>query len=159
MGREPLTLPRTADVRRLLVAEEDVAAARRLLSVLAPSGADHGEEQERRPDAQEVRQRAHIELALRQRRMQIFEESLATEVAFALLLALYVAEGHEPIANMTRLSKLAAVQLTTTQRWVGFLIQKGLIKRAKPGKDRRKAVLSLTAEARSKLDELFSWTE
>jgi hypothetical protein len=35
MSREPLTLPRTADVRRLLVAEEDVAAARRLSSVLA----------------------------------------------------------------------------------------------------------------------------
>jgi hypothetical protein len=31
--------------------------------------------------------------------MRIFEESLATEVAFALLLALYVAEGHEPIAQ------------------------------------------------------------
>lgn len=64
MSREPLTLPRTADVRRLLVAEEDVAAARRLLSALAPSGADDAEDQEQRPDAQEVRQRAHIELAL-----------------------------------------------------------------------------------------------
>jgi DNA-binding MarR family transcriptional regulator len=49
--------------------------------------------------------------------------------------------------------------LTTTRPWVGFLIENGLIMRAKPGKDRRKAVLSLTAKARSMLDELFSWTK
>jgi hypothetical protein len=158
-------LRRTPTVRRVFVAESDVAAAHRLLSAIA-AGDDPSYEPKSRagesregPDRRQALAHAEIVLALRERRVRMFEGSFSPEAPFALLLALYVHEAREPDITMTRLTQLAWIGNSTTIRWLEVLVEQGWLERRDDPADKRQIFVSLSAKARDALDELFGWRD
>lgn len=111
------------------------------------------------PDTSPVREAAERAFAFRQRRMEMFDGSFATEPPFALLLALYVHEEREPDISVRMLAKLAWLAYTTAVRWVDELEREGLVEReAHPG-DGRAGRVQLTKKARAALETLFGGPE
>jgi predicted transcriptional regulator len=158
--------PRTSDVRRLFVSEADVVAAQRLLSVLSAgnelpdSGTRARSGSDDRTNHRGALEQAQIALGLRQRRVRIFGGgSLSSEPPFALLLALYVHQQHEPVVTQTRLTQLAWLSQSTAIRWLEHLVDQGWIVKDDDVGDRRKSLLSLSAKGREALDDLFGWAD
>jgi len=145
---------RAVKLRRIVVEDSDIAAAQRLLSAIAETG-DVSSESERGDRRASIDQ-ARVALALRQRRMRIFEGSLSADPPFALMLALYANEDQEPDVTLTRLTELAWVNSTTATRWLDSLVSQGLVERRADSGDRRRTLLSLSLKARKRMDELFS---
>lgn len=134
--------------RRVLLAESDVEAARRLLGLLA--GCAHSER-----DRQERLQQAQAELDFRYRRAEVMGR-FAAEAPFALLLALYTTEHREGSMTVTRLTEVALLKHSTTLRWLDELVPEGWVERGSDREDARKVLLCLTSKARDVLDKLFA---
>jgi hypothetical protein len=157
-----IALRRTPTVRRVFVAETDVAAAQRLLSAIAAGDTlepPAGRGGNQRPNRRDALEQAELVLALRERRARMFEGSFSPEPPFALLLALYVHEEREPDVTMTRLAQLAWISHSTAIRWFETLFDQGWLERREDPKDKRQIFVSLSAKARTALDNLFSWRD
>jgi DNA-binding MarR family transcriptional regulator len=151
-----------ATIRRLFVSELDVAAARRLLSLIgaenSASEATAMSEADRNPRVanDDAVQRAREALAFRERRLRSMNGRLVAEAPFVMLLALYAAEEWEPAMTTTRLGQLTALTPGTTARWLEVLASEGWIERRGDASDGRKTLLSLSVKARQGLQDLFT---
>ena len=149
---------RSSPLRRLVVAEADIAAAQRLLEVVVKaaspgSGAPFKDPLSGPVDRGDMIRRARTACELRERRLHSF--TFHAEAPFALLLVLYANEEWEPIVTLTRLTHLAWMSVSTCIRWLEVLETQGLINRKDDAEDKRKTLVSLSAKGRGSLDELF----
>lgn len=142
---------RTGQLRRVVLSDQEIEAARTTLRVLA------GPPEESRPepadDWETKIEKARRMLAFRQRRMEILD--LRAEAPFAILLALYANEPWEPAITLTRLTLLSSVGMSSTLRWLEGLLAEKLVERGDDPDDLRKTILRLTSKGRGKMDELF----
>ena len=150
----------SAPLRQVFVSEEAAAAACKVLHMLAagrtgPESADEPQEPAGgSADRTQMRKRAREAIALRERRFEAFPFS--AEAPFVMLVALYINEEWEPAVTQTRLCQLAWLSNSTALRWLETLTFEGLVKRTTDPVDGRKVLLSLSPEARAKLDDLFA---
>ena len=152
--------------RTVTLSRNDLSAARRLLRVLlgvdrkvaealencAPTRTAMG------GDRAVLVAYAREAFANRRRRGSIFGQSMFGEAAWDMLLALYVMEMSGPRQTVGDLMKLAGTPITTANRWLAFLVARGLVQRQDHPNDRRSSFVSLTDSARTKMDEYFSGT-
>src|SRR5689334_9878422 len=136
------------------IADDDIAAARRLFALL---GEERSADQLRPGDRRLALDRARSSMFLRQRRLELLGEEFAAEPPFALIVALYAGEKEESEMSPTRLSQLTALPMTTAIRWIEDLANSGWVDRREL--PRRKTRISLTDKTRRALDELFSWPQ
>lgn len=159
---------RPVRTRQLLVAEADIAAARKLLLLLA--NADELPTRKARSrgcadagsgNRSQIVDDAMFAFVLRQRRLKIFGESFTSEAPFAMLLTLYLNEHRDPQMSVRSLTKLAWLPYTTVVRWVDELERDGWIARNADVSDRRqvKGGLKLSDKGRAALERLFGWAE
>lgn len=149
------------------LAKEDVAAARRILSLLGDgAGAVPAREignPEGRSSSSRTRQkaieRAQLSLSLRQRRIEVLGVRFSSDAPFAMLVALFVLEDREPGLGITRLGIFARLGISTTLRWLDYLIKHGWVTRSGVSGDKRKARVNLTEKGRTALERLFSWVD
>lgn len=139
--------------RRLLLAHEDVQAARRLLSLLA---SDEPEQPGSRISRRELAQRAQAELDLRHRRFERLGDRFAAEPAFAILLALYIAEDKKSKLSVSRTVELSLLSNATAVRWIDLFVEEKWVCRRSDPEDARKVLLELTSTAREAIDDLFA---
>jgi DNA-binding MarR family transcriptional regulator len=141
--------------------DEDVASARRILSVLgqvstdsSPPGpaAESGEDSRRAAGLEQ----AQLLLSLRRRRIELLGSPFSFEPPFIMLAALFAIEGREPQVNITRLTQLTMITMSTALRWLTVLERKGLIERGSIESDERLVTLSLTSEGREAMANIFS---
>ena len=140
---------RSSPLRRLVVAEADIAAAQRLLEVVVKaaspgSGAPFKDPLSGPVDRGDMIRRARTACELRERRLHSF--TFHAEAPFALLLVLYANEEWEPIVTLTRLTHLAWMSVSTCIRWLEVLETQGLINRKDDAEDKRKTLVSLSAK-------------
>lgn len=162
----PMALSAKTDRRRILwLAEEDISAAMRLLSLLssgsaggAPAAAQ-GQASPKSAEAGQVLERARLSLYLRQRRIEVLGKTFAAEPPFQMLLSVYVSEDREPDLTVARLTDLSWLASTTALRWVDTLENEGWLTRTDVAEDGRKSRIHLTAKARKRLAELFTWPD
>jgi hypothetical protein len=151
---------RRLPLQRVIVSEEDVAAARKVLQALAGGGepvdgrSDHQSLAGRAPDRTELVRRAREACAFRERRLRVF--SFSAEPPFVLLLALYANEEWEPTMTLTRLIGVAWLTMSTTLRWLDVLVSEDWVQRRNDPDDARKTLLSLSDAGRALLDTFFS---
>jgi DNA-binding MarR family transcriptional regulator len=157
--------PLKADRPRVLwVADEDISAAARLLSLLrdqsdgldASSANNKAEKMSRRRRALERARLAHY---ARQRRIELFGQMFTNEPPFQMLLSLYVSEDRESPLTMTKLTELSSLAPSTALRWLEPLSVAGWITRTGHPQNRRKAQIHLTDQARNTLEVLFGWVD
>ena len=134
------------------LAEEDVAAATRLLGLL--TRADLQDRGRGVPDATELEDFARSALALRHRRIKLMGDMFATEAPFAMLLSLYAGRASGVPQTAAELTASAGLTPSTLLRWLAPLVAQGWLVRTR-GSDARKAQISLTPQAEKALDELF----
>ena len=91
----------------------------------------------------------HIRALLRARRLrdEHFGAGLFEDPAWDMLLDLYAAELEGVRVSVSSLCIAAAVAPTTALRWIGRLSEQGLLERVPDPRDRRRAFISLSAEA------------
>lgn len=92
-------------------------------------------------------------VAGRRARDQVFEGSLFLNPAWDILLDIYInhAQGRkECVSNVCVASSAPA---TTVSRWIGLLERKGLIERASDPQDKRRTLLSLSAEGLRRMEQ------
>lgn len=144
----------------LLLTEQDVAAARRVLNILCVRGAQTSETdgapvKEPSTDRQKTFKQAELLLAMRLRRIEILGDRFSSEPPFTMLLALFVVQNFEPTVTATRLGELSGMGSSTTLRWLSILLREGWVKRQSTKVDRRKAQISLTEKSRVAMDRLL----
>ena len=151
---------RASSTKVVLLSSADVAAAHRLMKVLAEgSEADPvqvipGD----RPST--VTREALIEAAWQEferrgRRMELLPKDMFGEPAWEMLLILY-AEQHRTRLTIARLSDKLDLPPTTALRWLNYLEDKRLVVRAPHPTDQRCAILTLTSNAIEALDSYLS---
>jgi DNA-binding MarR family transcriptional regulator len=152
--------------RTITLSRKDMAAARRLLQLLL--GIDRHMLIALDGDAPKVSAQGHDRSILiararatfenRRRRTKVFGQSMFGEVAWDMLLALYIMDMSGPRHTAGDLMRLAGSPTTTANRWLGYLIAHGLVSRSEHPTDARTSFVSLTDMARTKMDEYFSGT-
>ena len=95
-------------------------------------------------------------LISRRSRSQFFDESIFSEPAWDMLLALYITEESEARHSISRLTEFAGAAPTTSLRWIAHLEKMGLVSRVPHPTDLRTAFIEITDDARHALDGYFS---
>ena len=95
-------------------------------------------------------------LISRRSRGQFFDESIFSEPAWDMLLALYITEESEARHSIARLTEFAGAAPTTALRWISHLEKMGLVCRVPHPNDLRTAFIEITDDARHALDGYFS---
>ena len=150
--------------RSVTLSRKDLSAARRLLSLLvgADRQAAHALETPsplptaRVGDRTIFVTRARAAFKNRRRRIAVFGQSMFGEAAWDMLLALYIMDMSEARQTVGDLMKLAGTPATTANRWLGYLVSHGLVRKGDHPTDARTSFVSLTDKARAKMDEYFS---
>jgi DNA-binding MarR family transcriptional regulator len=95
-------------------------------------------------------------LRLRRHRDKIFGSGFFGEPAWDILLDLFLAraKGLRPV-SITSLCIASAVPSTTALRWIGFMVQEGLLVRDSDPLDRRRVFIHLTDAAWQKMHDLL----
>lgn len=146
-------------VHRVWVSDEDISAARKILTILeaaddgSPTSDDQSEggmRADRSPTLRKVRQ----VLAFRDHRDATF--NFSSETPFLLLMVLYYNEQWEPIVTVTRLTQLARISNSTVLRGIDLLLGEGLIDRTEDVTDLRKTLLSVSTKGRRLLEQFFA---
>lgn len=144
----------TASNERLIrLSDEEIVAARRLLSVLADE--EPRKASDRQPDRSRHVEKAREVFRIRRRREELFGKGILGEPPYDMLLALYVNEDAEPRMPVTRLAELADIPHPTAVRWLDYLTSEGFVARETSATDKRKSEIMLLPEARDALDALF----
>jgi DNA-binding MarR family transcriptional regulator len=142
------------------ISGEDVAAANRLLKILSESS-EFGlvriapRDRPRPLTKDELIEAAWREIERRGERMQVFPESMFSEVAWEMLLVLY-AEHQRTRLTIGRLSEKLDVALTTALRWLNYLEDKHLVERHEHPTDQRSFFITLTETAIERLERYLS---
>ncbi|WP_052223499.1 helix-turn-helix domain-containing protein [Novosphingobium malaysiense] len=92
----------------------------------------------------------------RRQRDALFEAGLFSDPAWDLLLDLYAAEQSKKQVCITSACIAAGVPTSTGLRWIGILVQNGLVERHDDHADARRSYLLLTDKARNAMDALFA---
>jgi DNA-binding MarR family transcriptional regulator len=106
----------------------------------------------RRSDLVEVARRVY---EARQRRFDLFPESILGETAWDLLLALYVSD-HGRKLTISNLISFTTAAHATAVRWLDYLQKEGLVLRETHPTDRRSSFVGLSERGRKLLDTYFS---
>ena len=152
--------------RTIRLSRADAAAARRLLRLLLDGDQSASDPIDREPiegsaptgDRAILVARARAQFDNRRRRIRMFGQSMFGEAAWDMLLALYIMEPAGARETVGNLMRRAGTPITTANRWLGFLVAHGLVRRVEHPTDRRTSFVSLTDTARTKMDEYFSGT-
>ena len=94
-------------------------------------------------------------LAVRRSREALFGPELFGEPAWDMLLELYMAADAPQPFMISNLGVSASVPSTTALRWIGVLLERGLIERRPDQMDGRRVLVFLTDEGRSLMDQLL----
>lgn len=160
MPTKPRKSTKRSALRRLIASEEDIAAARKILELIAGRGGRVDSEISAETTISDSRDRAELVYkareicSFRERRLHAF--SFTATPPFVLLLTLYANEEWEPAMMLTRLNQLSWITMSTALRWLDLLVDEGWVERREDSEDARKTLLSLTPKARAKLDDLLT---
>jgi DNA-binding MarR family transcriptional regulator len=116
-------------------------------SVAQASGAHEAD------DASRLAAIAQEEYANRRRRDRIFGSGVFAEPAWDMLLDLYVQEHLGRAVSIQSLCVAASVPPTTALRWIGRLIDRGLLLRTPSRHDNRVVHVGLTADGRAGMEQ------
>lgn len=121
------------------------------------SASGQEDEGERGEDAGRARlvARAKAVLMERERRTRLFSPVLFGEIAWEMLLWLYVTEDQGERQTIGRLASLVGAPHTTALRWIGYLEKEALIEKVPHPNDRRTVFVRLLEEGRTRLDRWF----
>lgn len=92
----------------------------------------------------------------RQLRARFFDGELFADPAWDMLLDLTAARAEHQRVSVTSLCIASGVPPTTALRWIGALVEGGLIKRSQDSMDGRRAWLSLTDNAAEMMARYFA---
>lgn len=96
---------------------------------------------------------AQAEYASRRRRDALFHPGIFAEPAWDMLLDLYVQEHLKRPVSIHSLCIAAAVPPTTALRWIGRLVECGLMAREPSHRDNRVVHVALTATGRGEMEQ------
>lgn len=96
---------------------------------------------------------AQAEYASRRRRDALFHPGIFAEPAWDMLLDLYVQEHMKRPVSIHSLCIAAAVPPTTALRWIGRLVDCGLMTREPSRRDHRVVHVALTATGRNEMEQ------
>lgn len=99
---------------------------------------------------------AAAELALLHRRRILPATAVLSDIEWAILLELFVADGRGTILQTKSLTLAAGVAPTTVLRYLELLEGKGLIHRAPCPSDGRSTLVAITREGRRTVGAVFS---
>lgn len=85
-------------------------------------------------------------IQMRRRRSQYLPEDLFADPAWDMLLELLHAEATDRRIPVSGLCAASGVPSTTALRWIGAMVERGLINRCEDRHDRRRAYLALAPE-------------
>lgn len=144
----------------VLLSSADVAAAHRLMKVLAQgSEADPFQivpgDRPRTVTREALIEAAWKEFERRGRRMQLLPKEMFGEPAWEMLLILY-AEQQRTRLTIARLSDKLDLPPSTALRWLNYLEDRRLVVREPHPTDLRSAILKLTSNAIDALDLYLS---
>lgn len=88
---------------------------------------------------------------LRQRRGQYFPAAIFGEIAWDVLLSLYIADGREKMST-TRLTQLIGAPMTSVLRWLEVLEARLFIQARRDPFDGRVRIIDLTDKGRGAID-------
>jgi hypothetical protein len=122
-----------------------------------PGGVPPGREPVRRtrpplPDPRLVRRI----IAARQLRARHFDQGLFADPAWDILLDLTVARAEHKRVSVTSLCIASGVPPTTALRWIGQMIEAGLLERLEDDEDRRRAFIALSDKAADAMARYFA---
>ena len=151
---------RASSTKVVLLSGADVAAAHRLMKILAESSeADAAQTfpvgRPRAVTREALIEAAWQEFERRSRRMQLLPGDLFGEPAWEMLLILY-AEDQRTRLTIAHLSRKLDLPPTTTLRWLNYLEAKSLVVREPHPTDQRSTFLKLTPTAIEALDLYLS---
>lgn len=95
---------------------------------------------------------AEAEYANRRRRDRIFRAGIFAEPAWDMLLDLFIQEHRGRAVSTHSLCIAAAVPPTTALRWIGKLVDGGLVVRQPSRRDNRVVHIALTAAGRTEME-------
>jgi hypothetical protein len=104
------------------------------------------------PDPQRVRGI----IRKRQLRAKFLDVSLFADPAWDILLDLTAARAEHGQVSVTSLSIASGASSTTALRWIGRMIDAGLLERVEDGTDRRRSFIALTDEAADAMARYFA---
>lgn len=104
------------------------------------------------PDAHLVRKL----IAARKARGEYFDENLFADPAWDMLLDLTAARVEHKRVSVTSLCIASGVPPTTALRWIGQMVNAGLLKRVNDDMDRRRAFITLTDKAADAMARYFA---
>jgi DNA-binding MarR family transcriptional regulator len=91
----------------------------------------------------------------RQRRAKLFPDTEFADPAWEMLLDLKAAEGELKRVSISSLCIASGVAPTTALRWIGHMINAGLLARHEDEEDRRRVYICLTAPAAAAMVKYF----
>lgn len=92
----------------------------------------------------------------RELRTRFFDASLFADPAWDMLLDLAAARAEHQRVSVTSLCIASGVPLTTALRWIGQMVDAGLLERTACDVDRRRAFISLTSKAADAMARYFA---
>lgn len=95
---------------------------------------------------------AQNEYARRRQRDAIFRPGIFAEPAWDMLLDLYVQQYQQRPVSIHSLCIAAAVPPTTALRWIGRLVEAGLMQRKPSQRDNRVVHVALTEDGRAAME-------
>lgn len=154
-----------AKERSISLSQKDLRAARRLLKLLLQEDSATSEEQLETPvkatgdsTRAALLSRAKEEFGNRRRRTTIFGSAMFGEPAWDMLLALYILDVSGQRQTTGALMQYSGAPVTTARRWLDYLVENGLARRAHHPTDQRVMFVSLTEKGRNALDLYYSET-
>ncbi len=106
----------------------------------------------RLPDAAVIRRL----IKARQMRAQFFDAALFADPAWDILLDLSAARAEQRQVSVTSLCIAAGVPATTALRWIGQMVDSGLLLRLSDPHDRRRAYIALAEETAQAMARYFA---
>jgi DNA-binding MarR family transcriptional regulator len=91
----------------------------------------------------------------RRLRHDYFDDDLFGEAAWDIMLDLYKQKSRHRQVSVTSACIASAVPPTTALRWIGLLVERGMLARTGDPLDRRRAFIELTQPALGKLGQYF----
>lgn len=95
----------------------------------------------------------------RRKRDEFFEQGLLADPAWDMILDLAIAQARFRRVSVSSLCIASCVPSTTALRWIGLLVDKGLLQREEDSQDRRRTFVSLTDKCVRKLSNYFNSLE